>query len=90
MCKHSMALTCVAKNVCIAGLKNVEHQVQGKEGGSPSNNSNYIPCTLPLIVVIFGGCLTTTRNLFAIPKRRDSFGMRWLKMSPENMLKYLR
>ena len=40
------------------------------------NNSNYISCTLPLISVIFGGCLTTSTNLFAIPKRRDhSFGM---------------
>ena len=56
----------------------------------PGNNSSYIPCTLPLIAVIFGGCLTTSTNLFAIPKRRDSFGMCWLRMSPQNMLKYPR
>lgn len=56
----------------------------------PGNNSNYIPCTLPLIAVIFGRCFTTLTNLFVIPKRKDSFGMCWSKMSPQNLLKYPR
>lgn len=39
----------------------------------PNINSSYIPCTLPLIVVIFCGCLITSRNLFAITKRKGFF-----------------
>ena len=56
----------------------------------PGNNSSYIFCTLPLITVIFGGCLTTSTNLFAIPKRREFFSMCWSRMSPQNMQKYHR
>ena len=56
-----------------------------------SINSNYIPCTLLLIAVIFGRWFLvqwTSTNLFLIPKKNDYFGMCWWRMSPQNMLKY--
>ena len=31
MCKHSMALTSVAKNICIAGLKNADRRQHVKQ-----------------------------------------------------------
>ena len=54
------------------------------------NNISYIPCTLPLIAVIFGRCLTTLTNLCAIPKGMDTFSMCWSRMNPQNMMKYPR
>jgi len=41
----------------------------------PSNTCYNIPCTLPLIAVIFGRCLTTSTNLLAILNGRNFLSM---------------